>query len=241
MSDTGKFERAYFILVKPTPDNRPPKTIDFGARNSFGGGKIKEIAFQFNPKELSFSKTANWTAPKGAKNTKNGLAPEFSGAGPRSTKIDLLIDDPDRAKGVQADVEALFDALQPLDETMPAGMKTSPPWIIFGWGKTIHMVAIAKQVTATYTVFKQDGTPVRAACSVQLESLPVEPKRQNPTSGGLGTQRTSTVVAGDTLQSIATQEFGSPRRWRELADVNAIDDPMRLRTGTVLFVPTDEG
>ena len=59
----------------------------------------------------------------------------------------------------------------------------------------------------------------------------------NPTSGAITTRRTRTAVEGDTLQSIAFQEYDDPNRWRALAEVNKIDDPMRLKAGTVLAVP----
>ena len=32
-------------------------------------------------------------------------------------------------------------------------------------------------------------------------------------------------------------EYGDPNGWRRLADANAIDDPLRIRDGTVLHVP----
>jgi nucleoid-associated protein YgaU len=44
-------------------------------------------------------------------------------------------------------------------------------------------------------------------------------------------------VEGDTLASIAYQEYRDPNRWRALAEANKIDDPMRVKAGTVLIVP----
>ena len=46
-----------------------------------------------------------------------------------------------------------------------------------------------------------------------------------------------TVKRGQTLASIATQEYGDPRMWRPIADANGIDDPMRLHPGTLLVLP----
>jgi len=44
-------------------------------------------------------------------------------------------------------------------------------------------------------------------------------------------------VAGDTLASVAYEEYRNPTKWRALAEANGIDDPMRLRPGAVLIVP----
>jgi nucleoid-associated protein YgaU len=45
------------------------------------------------------------------------------------------------------------------------------------------------------------------------------------------------VVAGDSLASIAYDEYEDARLWRALAEANHLDDPMRLPPGTELLVP----
>jgi nucleoid-associated protein YgaU len=45
------------------------------------------------------------------------------------------------------------------------------------------------------------------------------------------------VVEGDSLASISFQEYRDPNKWRALAEANNIDDPMRVKVGTVLIVP----
>jgi nucleoid-associated protein YgaU len=46
------------------------------------------------------------------------------------------------------------------------------------------------------------------------------------------------MVAGDTLASIAYNEYGSAAGWRRIADANPfIDDPMRVKPGTTLVIP----
>jgi nucleoid-associated protein YgaU len=40
-----------------------------------------------------------------------------------------------------------------------------------------------------------------------------------------------TVVAGDSLASIAYREYGDPTMWRPLAAFNGIDDPLRAAAG----------
>jgi nucleoid-associated protein YgaU len=83
------------------------------------------------------------------------------------------------------------------------------------------------------------GVPVRASATVHLKSVPLPAPLgpTNPTSGGLATRRTRTVVEGDSLASIAHQEYRDPNKWRALAEANNIDDPMRVKVGTVLVVP----
>jgi nucleoid-associated protein YgaU len=46
------------------------------------------------------------------------------------------------------------------------------------------------------------------------------------------------MVSGDTLQSVAFKAYGDPALWREIARANDIDDPMRVRPGQRLLVPS---
>ena len=70
-----------------------------------------------------------------------------------------------------------------------------------------------------------------------MEEMPGEPFRQNPTSGSQDVRRVHRTVAGDTLASVAYAEYGDPASWRALAAFNGIDDPLRVRTGTMLMLP----
>jgi len=44
--------------------------------------------------------------------------------------------------------------------------------------------------------------------------------------------------AGDSLPAVAYREYGNPNLWRALAEANGVDDPLRLRPGTSLLVPS---
>ena len=99
------------------------------------------------------------------------------------------------------------------------------------------MTAIAQSVSAKYTMFANNGTPLRATCTLQLSVLPESWPRQNPTSGTPRIDRSHRVVLGDSLASIAYRKYGDPTLWRAIADANGIDDPTRLPLGEYLLVP----
>lgn len=48
------------------------------------------------------------------------------------------------------------------------------------------------------------------------------------------------VEPGDTLSSIAASALGDSRRWRELADLNGIEQPDLILVGQVLQLPPKE-
>ena len=119
------------------------------------------------------------------------------------------------------------------------------PVITFSWGPPA--VAFMYQVritncTINYVRFNTMGMPIRAKISLGmlqepslLSSLPT-----NPTSGGLPNRRTHTFAQGDTLQSLATTYYGRPGAWRQIAAVNRISDPNRVRPGTRIYLPNAE-
>jgi nucleoid-associated protein YgaU len=201
------------------------------------GSPLGRIPFQFNPKELSIQKSAKWER-KPARGAKTAGPPEFTGADPCKLTLEIFFDASDTLDGsVVARVEQLFACCVPTDQSV-AKKKASPPLVVLHWGKVTSFAAFVTSVQAKYTLFTPDGTPIRATCSVALEEMPGDPLKQNPTSGALAARTLHTVVAGDSLASIAYREYGDPGMWRPLAAFNGIDDPIRLRLGSSLFVPT---
>ncbi|GGK23317.1 peptidase M23 [Pilimelia terevasa] len=197
------------------------------------------IDFQFNPRELAVAKSARWKrdAQKGAK--KSGV-PEFTGADPCKLTLEMFFDATDRMdEGVVRSVERLFTCCVPTASSLDA-RKPSPPWVIFRWGGLTGFPAFVSQVAVKYTLFTPGGLPVRATCTVTIEEIAGEAGGQNPTSGAVTAHCSRVVVAGDTLASIAQEAYGDPLLWRRLAQVNGVDDPLRLAPGRALVLPAAE-
>lgn len=198
------------------------------------GAHLSQIQFQFNPKELSISKSAKWPRSN-ARVAKTAGPAEFSGADPCKLTLELFFDATDTLDGsVVARVEQLFSCCVP---TTPGKKEATPPLVVLQWGAVRSFVAFVASVQAKYTLFTGEGTPIRATCNISLEEMPGDPRKQNPTSGGLTLSSVRTVVAGDSLASIAYHEYGDPAMWRPLAAFNGIDDPLRLRLGSAVLLP----
>ena len=61
---------------------------------------------------------------------------------------------------------------------------------------------------------------------------------QNPTTRAIAGLKVHTVTDGDSLQSVAYQNYGDATRWRKIAEANGIDNPFALRRGSQLTIPT---
>lgn len=219
-----KLEKAQLTLVQPSINGRPASSVG-------------SLVFKFNPKEYTLQKSASWqrSPVRGAAQT---AMPEFTGAQPRSLALELFLDESDTTSGdVAKDVELLLSCLTPLPDTVDANTP-SPPFVRFSWGSTISFIGVVRSVSARFSLFRPDGTAVRATCDLQLEELPVQTPRQNPTSGGTGAPHLHVFVAGDSLPSIAYHRYGDPQRWRTVADANGIDDPARIPYGRRMVIPS---
>ena len=196
----------------------------------------------FRPTELTFSKQNTWNA-KPVKGT-NLPKLEFGGGGAMQLQMELFFDTTEKgienAKDVRATTKALWKMMLIKPGTRnPETRKGTPPKVQFHWGSMLSFTAIIQQINQRFTLFKPDGTPVRATLNVTFQQCADEEYvPQNPTSAGSGGYRVRRVKEGDIIDVIAYQEYGDSRLWRLLADANKMEDPMRLRPGQILSIPS---
>jgi hypothetical protein len=198
------------------------------------------VKCMFNPKEYSFSKSNTWSAPSA--NGGNVGEYEFGGGEPAKLTLQLLFDTYESQADVRAEYTDKVWKLMMVDDTVRDHKtgKGRPPKVRFQWGLAWSFEAVITSITQKFTMFKEDGTPVRATLDVSFQQVVDQlyyPK-QNPTSGGAGGGRQWTVKDGDTLTSIAYAEYGDSNRWRAIADANRLVHVRRLRPGMILEIPS---
>ncbi|GHC44385.1 CIS tube protein [Streptomyces cinnamoneus] len=204
------------------------------------GRERDRIRLHFNPDRISVRKQARWDRSSGPSNAAAAPA-QFVAAQPRTMTLDVFLDAPGGRGGVQREVEKLLACCSPTARSTTE-RPASAPWVRLEWGRSLStaFLALVTEVSATYTRFDADGTPLRAECTLNLEEAGGATPRQNPTSGADGPVGTHRVAAGDTLPSVAWSAYGDPARWRVVARANDIDDPERLVLGSVLVLPPVE-
>jgi nucleoid-associated protein YgaU len=202
-----------------------------------GIGTGVKIDFMFNPANYSIRKSNNWNAQK----TKGkDVAPlEFGGGGNRELTLELFFDTYEKGTSIEGYMKDLWK-LMAIDESKkdPKTKKGEPPKCRLQLGKWLpDFKCVVTSMSQDYSMFLADGTPVRATVKLSLkETLEAQPG-PNPTSRGLVGSRAWTVKPGERLDWIAHQAYGESKRWRLIADANGIDDPRRLKAGTVLSLP----
>jgi Contractile injection system tube protein/LysM domain len=208
------------------------QSVPSGGGGGGGGGKAAAPPVSHNAQTGTShaSSLAKGAGGGGGKPVAGYVAKSTAPAPSTYSLKDVLFDDP-MGTSVATNVAQLFSWLEPLDKT------NAQPTLQFGWGSMFSFPCVITKVDATYTLFDPTGNPIRAKVNVTLQERPAKPGAQNPTSGSIGGLGARVLVSGDTLQSIAHQEYGKPSLWRRLADLNGIDDPMRVPPGTVLHLP----
>jgi hypothetical protein len=224
-SDDGTVVRFDFNPEKLTKSQGP-------ASGSGGGGKGSTPPVSHNTQTGTSHASALANTPGGAGGKPvAGFVDKGTAAGPSTYKLqNVWFDDP-TGTTLATTVAKLFSWLEPLDKS------GTPPTLKFEWSTAFTFTCVITNVDATYTLFAPSGLPIRASVNISLKERPVKPQPPNPTSGSVGGLRSRVLVSGDTLQSVAHQEYGKPGLWRRLADLNGIDDPMRVAPGTVLHLP----
>jgi hypothetical protein len=199
------------------------------------------LNFSYNPSEYSISKSAKWNRPN-TSGAESSTPPEYTGTEPMSLSMEIFFDAVEMPAGdVSRDIETLLEWTKPTTVSRTQGLP-QPPLLRFIWGMSPVLQSFQgflKSVTAKHTMFRIDGTPIRATATITLEEVTPEVGAQNPTSGAREGRKGHVVTEGETLQSIAYDEYGRPALWRGLAVFNDVDDPLRLAPGSELLIPTN--
>jgi hypothetical protein len=197
------------------------------------------IQCMFNPKEYTFTKQNSWQPAK----TKGSNVPplEFTSGNPATLQMQLFFDTYSTGEDVRSKYTDPIWELMMVDNSLinKKSKKGRPPQVRFQWGEAWSFLAVISNITQKFTLFKDDGTPLRATLDVtfqQVKDAKLFPS-QNPTSGGPGGGRVWTVKEGDTLAWIAYKELGDATVWREIADANHLSRVRKLRPGMMLEIP----
>lgn len=218
-------------IVPEAKNSRPPQlTFD----------ESKKFEVMFNPDELSFSKSANWQS----KEAKGRDVPEiqFTKGEPRTLTIKLLFDTYDTPDPQKEDVRKYTDRVLSLTMVEEHHEMHRPPVVKLHWGVASvarrEFKCVLERLEQKYTLFMEDGTPVRATltCTFKEWRTNTEDQRvQALLSADIAKARV--VRRGDTLSGLAADEYLDPGLWRPIAVANDIDDPLRLPPGSRVVVP----
>ena len=194
------------------------------------GSNTKAIEVLFNPAEYTVEKGNQFQS-----NALPGLAAplhQFVNGNADSLTMDLFFDTFTDKQGDVTKKTQLFAKLLDIDAKIHA-----PPLVKFVWGR-FQFKAIIERLSQKFTMFLDDGTPVRATLSVTFKEYKTVAEQLKEV-GFQSADVTKRRVLGENegLWWVAHEEYRDPDRWRLIAEANEIDNPRLLAIGRQLRLP----
>jgi nucleoid-associated protein YgaU len=194
------------------------------------------VTVMFNPAEYNFGLASNFssTALPGL----NNPVLQFVHGEAQTLSMDLLFDTYTNEGGAEAsrrDVSkrtADFARAVLIDGDLHA-----PPPVRFDWG-SFTFNAVVEKLTQRFTMFLDDGTPVRAMLNVSFKQYqPIREQLENPRRTSADKTARHELSSDESLWALAAAKYGEPRFWRQIARANRVANPRRLLAGSVLILP----
>jgi nucleoid-associated protein YgaU len=223
------------------------------------GQRPGQIEALFNPGEISRTCSASWEAePLAGHGGPAGAAPEveFQSVAPETLTVELFFDTyeqrPDAVGWARAALPPVPGGVVSMSTATDVRRHTDrvarlakidrelhrPPVCRLWWGRFDVFQGVLTDLSQTFTMFLEDGTPVRATLSCTfLEVIPQAQVRVAELNSA-DVPRMHRVARTETLHSIAAQEYGDPGLWREIARANGVVNPRLVRPGDVLVIPS---
>ena len=139
-----------------------------------------------------------------------------------------------QSKDVREYTKKVRDLLE-VDPDIHAPRICSFVWGTGGLGKP-YFTGFVEKATTTFTMFLSDGTPVRAKMNLTIKQYQKTIEEEARLSSPDKTKR-RIITNGDSLWLIAAGEYGDPAKWRVIADVNNINNPLALEPGMEIIIP----
>jgi Contractile injection system tube protein len=134
-----------------------------------------QVDAQYNPKELQIDKSVPWQKnPQSNKSPEKGIQLEFTGAEGRTMQIELMFDGVEQKKSVAKPITDLNTMASPLDPGSTDENKRRPHRCLVTWGSTVPSFrCVIESLSVKYTMFSEDGVPLRATCTVKVKEADV--------------------------------------------------------------------
>ena len=203
-----------------------------------------QFSVLFNPTEFSVEDLSKWKDQE-----RTGQIPElqYTGGQRQVLTMELFFDSYEKNEDVRKYTGKIAKLIYPTINEGNDGKR--PPKIKLSWGVSdpdgatgiFPFVGVLEKLTQQFTLFKSDGTPVRAKLRATFKGFysSEEELRRRPRRNSYPVQ-TYTVKAGDSLSSISTRLWKDPEKWRIIARENEISNPRLLDSGMTLVIPAIE-
>lgn len=207
--------------------------IDAHRKSDYSDQPVDSFEVLFNPNTYSQKYEVVYHARQGAGDT--GSPQVFGKIKPQEYTFELLFDGTGTAiarKEVRTELDKFLTVAGRHDSEIHR-----PMYLRLSWGPLISR-CVLKSADITFTLFKPDGSPlrarVRAVFSENVEDTlrVAEERRSSP-----DLTHVHTVKSGEHLSQLADKYYGDASRYLQVADFNKLGNFRRLEPGQQIVFP----
>lgn len=152
-----------------------------------------QVDAQYNPKELQIDQQVPWQKnPQSNKSPEKGIQLEFTGAEGRTMNVELLFDGYEQKASVAGTVALLAKMASVRDAGSTDENLRRPHRCVVTWGEAVPgFRCVIASLSTKYTMFSEQGLPLRATCTVGLKEANVVSMAKSDGEGGSTTSGTT--------------------------------------------------
>ena len=167
---------------------------------------------------------------------KPGATLDFKGIPPETISFDIYFDATGAIENNQVAVKTQLDQFKKVCFTYNGDIH-EPNYLIVSWGTLVFKCKLTS-LDLNYTLFKQDGTPLRAKASVKFEEA-IDASLIDSEANNKSPDLTHLIVVkeGDRLPLICHEVYGDCGYYLDVARYNNLVNYRNLVPGTELYLP----
>lgn len=208
--------------------------IDFSEKNTEAG----EYEVMFNPATISVKLQVDREESQGNGSTTSEM--RFKMIKPQDFQFEFIIDG---TGAVTAEKKSVPDEIEKFLKVVYTynGTTHAPNYVMVRYGAVL-LKTVMKSVDVTYTLFKADGSPLRAKVTIVLTSCVDQQLSEminSKSSPDLTHKRT--IKQTEKLISMANTIYSKNIYYQDVAKANKLNNFRRIKTGTeILFPPLEK-
>lgn len=209
-------------------------TVMAFSKSSFTGQVGEPFTVLMNPEKYTHSHSISYNKETGQ--GAPGTSIKFEKIEPEKVSFELIFDGTGVVSDVVVSIEDQIKAFKKLAYEYNGDIHATN-YLKLSWGTMLFKCRMTS-LEVTYTLFKSDGTPLRAKANANFEEYTdanTIAKEGNKTSPDLTHERT--VVAGDTLPLMCHRIYGDPGFYTQVARANNLVNFRDLQPGAKIYFP----
>ena len=204
-----------------------------------------KIPVTFNPATYTVSRTVSYGGNQNDNGTqlqqKNYPVLNYTGGNNDTLSLELMFNKyefqhySNQVKYTSKDLSIIKEVKEIEALTLVKDNLHRPPLCKFIWS-SFAFEGYVTSFNADYTMFLDDGTPVRAKVKLTIRGAELGNDAKIPFQSPNRT-KSRTLQEGQQLWEIAYEEYENPEMWREIAKANGIRNPLNIKSGMQLVIP----